>query len=144
MTPPAVPPEAMTLLVEGQNTGLPQISADGSMQLELPDGSLQIDLNPAPEREEGSFAENLAEILQDGELDLLSSEIMEGIDADKTSRKEWLEQITKGIDLLGLKVESPRIDVGSSAPLEGMSTVRHPMIQQALLLFQANFRGKRC
>ena len=142
VTPPAAPAEAMTLLVEGQNAGLPQINADGSMQLELPDGSLHIDLNPAPERDEDSFAENLAEILEDGELDLLSSEIMEGIDADKNSRTEWLEQVTKGIDLLGLKVESPRIDVGSSAPLEGMSTVRHPMMQQALLLFQANFRGE--
>ena len=140
---PAAPAQAMTLMVEGQNAGLPQVNEDGSIEIQLPDGSLQIDLAPKSENEDGgSFNENLAEILSDAELGVISSEIMEGIEADKQSRSEWLEQVTRGIDLLGLKTESPKIDVGSSAPLEGMSTVRHPMMQQALLLFQANFRGE--
>ena len=140
--PPVAAPKPMTVMVEGQNAGLPQINADGSIEIELPDGSLQIDLAPKPEGQDSdSFNENLAEILTDAELGVISSEIMDGIEADKQSRSEWLSQVTKGIDLLGLKTENPRIDVGSSAPLEGMSTVRHPMMQQALLLFQANFRG---
>ena len=50
--------------------------------------------------------------------------------------------VERGMDILGLKLEMPRIDVGSSAPLEGMSTLRHPLLQQAILFFQANFRGE--
>ena len=139
---PAPVAQPMTVLVDAENTGLPQINADGSLELELPDGSLHIDLNPRNERDNDDFAENLADVLDDGQLDTIASEIIEGIESDKQSRTEWLETMTKGMDILGLRIESPKIDVGSSAPLEGMSTVRHPMLQQALLLFQANFRGE--
>lgn len=136
-------PNPMTVTVDAENTGLPRVNEDGSIEVDLPDGSLQIDLNPVnPAGEPGGFAENLAEKLPEAELDLISNEILEGIEADKQSRAEWLEMMSKGMDILGFKIESPKIDVGSSAPLEGMSTIRHPMLQQAILLFQANFRGE--
>jgi hypothetical protein len=136
-------PQPMTVEIAGDNAGMPQINKDGSIEIELPDGSLHIDLNPRTERDgEGEFAENLAEVLSEGELDTISSEVLDGIEADKQSRQEWLEIMSKGMDILGFKLEAPKIDVGSSAPLEGMSTVRHPMLQQAILMFQANFRGE--
>ena len=140
---PAPAANPMTVMVDAENTGLPRIGLDGSIEVDLPDGSLHIDLNPRNGAGEAKgFAENLAERLDDGELDTIANEIIEGIEADKQSRAEWLEMMAKGMDSLGFKIESPKIDVGSSAPLEGMSTVRHPMLQQALLLFQANFRGE--
>jgi hypothetical protein len=133
----------LTLMIEGENAGLPTVNADGSVETQLPDGSLHIDLSPRNEAgESDGFSENLAEKLDDAELDMIAGEILEGVEADKQSRSEWLEMMAKGMDILGFKIESPKIDVGSSAPLEGMSTIRHPMLQQAILLFQANFRGE--
>lgn len=133
------------IIIEAEgDAGLPQLQPDGSVHIPTPDGGLLIDLNPqTEEEEEASFSENLAEKLDDMELGRIASDLMEGIAADKQSRLGWIQQFTSGMDWLGLKIETPRADVGgSTAPLEGMSTVRHPMLQQAVLMFQANFRGE--
>ena len=135
-------PNPLTIMVAGENTGLPQVDADGSMEIELPDGSITIDLDPHSDPEESEFEDNLAEHIEESDLLKIGSDLIEGIEADRRSRQEWMSQMERGMDLLGLKIESPRIDVGSSAPLEGMSTLRHPLLQQALLFFQANFRGE--
>src|SRR6202000_573229 len=45
--------------------------------------------------------------------------------------------------LLGLIIESNSgAQASSSAPLEGMSTVRHPLLLEACQLFQANAMGE--
>lgn len=134
--------DPMVVIVEGDNTGLPQIDADGSMTVELPDGSLTIDLNPKIEPEDDEFNSNLAEVIDESELNKIASDLSEGIEADIRSRQEWMTQMERGMDILGLKLENPRADASSSAPLDSMSTVRHPLLQQAILYFQANFRGE--
>ena len=49
----------------------------------------------------------------------------------------------KGMDLLALKLEDPKGDVGqTSAPVEGMSTVRHPLLLEAVLTAWSNARGE--
>ena len=139
----AIPqPDPFTILVAGDNADMPQLDADGTMTIPLPDGSLTIDLDPKLDKEDDEFNSNLAEFVGESELLKIGSELIEGIEADKRSRQEWVSQMERGMDILGLKLETPRIDVGSSAPLEGMSTVRHPLLQQAILFFQANFRGE--
>lgn len=117
----------------------------GLLEIELPDGSVtftQPDEDSEEEADSKDWYENLADKVEDMELGRIASEVIEGIDADMESRKEWLETITRGIDLLGIKLEKPRSDVGSSAPLEGMSTVRHPLLLEACLRGQANARGE--
>ncbi|MCV9940921.1 hypothetical protein OIU35_31610 [Boseaceae bacterium BT-24-1] len=87
--------------------------------------------------------ENLAEDLDEGTLSILSEDVIQGIEADIESRREWLQQRAEGLELLGLKLDSPSTDVsGSSAPLSHMSTVRHPLLLEAILRFQANARGE--
>ena len=135
-------PEDLTVMVDGENTDAPQINADGSIVIKTPDGGLEINLEPQIMPEESEFEDNLAEQIEENELNCISRDLIEGIDADKRSRAEWISQMERGIDILGLKLENPKVDVGSSAPLEGMSTVRHPLLQQAILYFQANFRGE--
>ena len=49
-----------------------------------------------------------------------------------------LVDIVKGIDLLGIKLEEPRTEPGE----EGMSVVKHPLLLEAILRFQANARGE--
>jgi len=87
--------------------------------------------------------ENLAEKLGEAVLSIIAEDLMQGIEADIQSRQEWLQQRADGLELLGLKLDSPKPDTaGSSAPLEAMSTVRHPLLLEAVLRFQANARGE--
>lgn len=48
---------------------------------------------------------NLAEYLGDEELSDIAERVIEGFEADKDSRSEWDETLTRGLDLLGLKFE---------------------------------------
>lgn len=117
---------------------------EGAIKVEQADGSVVIKFDGKSE-DAGSnkFEANLADKLGDGELETIASDLLEGILRDEDSRKEWLETRAMGITLLGLKLEKPRSDAGSSqAPLEGMSTVRHPLLLEATVAFQATARGE--
>jgi hypothetical protein len=118
---------------------------DGAIKVNNADGSTTIDFNP--DRKEvdpgGDFNRNLAFEMDEGELSTIATEILDGIDRDEQSRKEWLDTRALGITLLGLKLEKPRTDAGtSSAPLEGMAVVRHPLLLEATVSFQATARAE--
>lgn len=113
----------------------------GALKIESSDGSVTIDLNPqGPDKSKNvAFGDNLAEVIDEGELARIASELLQAIEADDQSRQEWLETRAKGIDMLGFKLEEPRSDVGSnSAPVEGMSVVRHTLLPEACIRFQSN------
>lgn len=117
----------------------------GAIEIPLPDGSVMIDLGGKDDDAENGddFSANLAEVLGDAELNLMAEDLLRGIQSDDESRSSWLQTRAAGIDILGLKLEQPRGDVGaSSAPLEGMATVRHPLLLEAVLRFQATARGE--
>lgn len=117
---------------------------DGAKQTELPDGSIEIDLTGGTQKPKSDkFDANLAEGMDEAELNRIGSEILEGIDRDNQSRSDHLEMIAEGMKLLGLVIESSSTNTASSsAPLEGMSTVRHPLLLEACQLFQANAMGE--
>ena len=77
------------------------------------------------------FTSNLAEVLDEGFMQSLSSELVEKIEADKSSREDWEQGYTKGLDLLGFKYEE------RTRPFRGASSVNHPMLAQAVTQFQA-------
>lgn len=108
------------------------------------DNGVDVDFSPfSMDKPTGDeFDANLAETLDDETLDKIASDLLEGIQTDDDSRQEWLQDRAEGIKLLGLKLESPRSDVSSSAPLEGMSVVRHPLLLEAVLRGQANAVGE--
>jgi hypothetical protein len=92
---------------------------------------------------ESDHYENLAEILDETALSDIAGELIRGIEDDQRSRQEWLSQRVKGIDILALKLEPPRSDLGSSAaPMEGMSNVRHPLLLEACLRSHATLCGE--
>lgn len=129
--------------------GRPEIDpTTGSMVIPLPDGSVIIDMNPAPDwgsDEDSNFDENLADKLDAMQLSRIASELLEGIEDDENSRSQWLADRDNGLSLLGLKLEQTKGDVGATtAPLEGMATVRHPMLLEAVLRAQANAYGELC
>lgn len=118
-----------------------------SITIQHEDGSITVDFNvPDEDMEDDAddeFSGNLALRMEDSELDEIGSTLLEGIKLDDDSRKEWLDTRALGISLLGLKLEKPRSDAGtSSAPLEGMSTVRHPLLLEATVSFQATARAE--
>lgn len=136
--------EDFDVVIEGQEP-----EEDGVIVNE--DGSVTIDLNADAsvlededeEINDANFDQNLALKLSDTELGRISEELLEGIDADIASRAQWLAIRAKGIDLLGVKLEEAKGDVGnSSAPVEGMSVVRHPLLLKAVLMAWANARAE--
>jgi hypothetical protein len=120
------------------------------LKIEYPDGSIAISLDGKPVEDGVSEAEkakdwfrNLVDDIDSGELSRISEELMRGIGDDLESRREWVEDRAQGIKLLGLKIEIPGIQGASDgAPIEGMSKVRHPLLLEAVLRFQANARSE--
>ncbi|MCA6108360.1 hypothetical protein [Bradyrhizobium cenepequi] len=104
---------------------------DGAAVMKNPDGSVSIDLSgraAAPSIVDDKFYANLAAKMDEGELNTIVSELLEGIRRDDEFRREHLEMLSESFKLLGLVIETATAtSVSSSAPLEGMSTVRHPL-----------------
>ena len=74
---------------------------------------------------------NLAEVLDDGILGSLSSDLSAMVDDDRSGREEWEEAISKGLTLLGINYEE------RSEPFLGASGVTHPLLSEAVTQFQA-------
>jgi hypothetical protein len=130
-------------LDEGSSSSV-TIDDDGTARIEHADGSVSFrDGAEAGDPDEDDFYHNIADQVGDEELGRIASDLLTGIELDQQSRKDWMEARATGIRLLGLKLEEPRGDLGtSSAPLEGMSTVRHPLLLEATIHFQANALGE--
>jgi len=89
------------------------------------------------------FYANLAAMMDKGELNTVASELLEGIRRDDESRREQLETLSEGFELLRLVIETAAAtSVSFSAALEGMSTLRHPLLREACSLIQANAVGE--
>lgn len=116
------------------------------VKVELPDGSVTISFGgPQKSEEEGEedFHENLAMHLDNNTLGQISSELVRLIEQDNESRQELLQQYVMGLDLLGTKIETPRSNAGDgSTAVEGQATVRHPLLLESIVRFQANARGE--
>ena len=113
----------------------------GARIIRLADGSVEIDLGGKDEAkvDKDSHWANLADKVDESELDHIASDLIEGIEADDKSRQEWLETRRAGFELLGLKLENPSSDAGG---VEGMSRVRHPLLLEAVLQAQATARAE--
>jgi hypothetical protein len=77
------------------------------------------------------FEANLADFIDDGELQSLGDELIGDFTSDQDSRKDWVDAYVKGIKLLGLKVEE------RSEPWSGACGVFHPMLTEAVVRFQS-------
>jgi len=76
-------------------------------------------------------SENLAEFLEDSYLGEVSSDLRASYEDDLTSRAEWEEAYTSGLDQLGIKHEE------RTQPFQGASGVTHPLISESVTQFQA-------
>jgi len=99
---------------------------------ELEDGGVEISFGPAEaEDEEGEFGDNLAEFLDENTLQELSGDLVELVEADVGSRKEWADTFVKGLDVLGLKYEE------RTEPWDDACGVYSTVLAEAAIRFQA-------
>jgi hypothetical protein len=90
-----------------------------------------LDISIVPGVDEDEFGQNLAELIDDGDLMSIASDLSEDIDNDRNSRKDWEKAYTDGLKLLGLQFEE------RTEPWQGASGVFHPMITEAVVRFQS-------
>jgi len=74
---------------------------------------------------------NLAEELDEKEVAKVGKDLVRAFEDDKSSRKNWEDQYSKGLRMLGIVVED-RQD-----PFPGASGVHHPLLAEAATQFQA-------
>ena len=97
------------------------------------DGGVEIDFDPGALSQVGSEThdENLATLLEEDQLVEIGSQIVEDYEEHKSSRQDWEDAYTKGLDLLGFKYEN------RSEPFQGASGATHPVLAEAVTQFQS-------
>lgn len=124
------------------------IKANKILEIEHDDGTITISMDGKPLEEDPDapppgWFDNLVSKISSSELGRITDDLMRGINDDLESRKEWIEARATGIKLLGLTIEIPNTSGAiDGAPVEGMSRVRHPLLLEAVLRFQANARAE--
>ena len=94
------------------------------------DGSAIIELGEDEDDEVGFYG-NLAEVIDTNDLGSISIDLMALFEADKSSRSDWEQMYSKGLELLGLKIEE------RTKPFRGAAGAVHPMLTEAIVQFQA-------
>ena len=128
-------------MVERRITGEPTQVITEEVTVETPD-ELTVDniemtedggalVNPMSEQEEVQFDSNLAEYMDEKDLQDISSDLVGDYKEDSSSREEWYDAYAKGLKLLGFKYED------RSQPFQGASGVTHPLLSETVTQFQA-------
>ena len=128
-------------MVERRITGEPTEVITEEVTVETPD-ELTVDniemtedggalVNPMSEQEEVEFDSNLAEYMDEKDLQDMSSDLIGDYKEDSSSREEWYDAYAKGLKLLGFKYED------RSQPFQGASGVTHPLLSETVTQFQA-------
>ena len=105
------------------------------IEIENPEGvrigidGMEIDL--MPEEDEEGFDDNLAEYMDEGELEKIASDLIGMVDTDINSRKDWVEMYVKGLDVLGMKYEE------RTEPWLGACGVFSTVLTEAAVRFQS-------
>ena len=106
-----------------------------ALEIEIlgPDEEIGETASGVEEEDTGSdkFNENLAESMDDGELQSIASELIGLFDADVSARRDWSDTYVEGLKLLGLKYEE------TTEPWAGACGVYHPMLAEAVVKFQS-------
>ncbi len=84
-----------------------------------------------PGEMDDDFGANLAEELDEDQLQEISGDLLGDFEEDVSSRKDWVQTYVDGLELLGMKVEE------RTEPWPGACGVYHPLLSEALVKFQA-------
>ncbi len=113
-------PEGIMIAAEGE----------GPVEIEIEDDSIEIEFgDDEPVADE--FDQNLAELMDERDLNALASTLLDDFEKDNSDRKEWAQTYVEGLKLLGLKYED------RTEPWPGACGVFHPMLTEAVVRFQS-------
>lgn len=116
------------------------------LKIEHEDGSITISLDGKPLKEKNDgpreWFGNLVDDINESDLNAIVDDLLQGVQEDLLSRQNWIDQRAQGLSLLGLSVKLPNVSNTDGAPVEGMSQIQHPLLQEAVLRFQANARSE--
>ena len=124
--PPPFPEETEQMAQNVVDIQVAEVTPDVEM---MDDGSAIV--GEQTEEIPTTFDMNLAEVLDDQQLNLISNNLREAFEEDKSSRKDWEDTYKKGLDLLGFRYQE------RTQPFTGASSVTHPMLSEAVTQFQA-------
>lgn len=105
--------------------------ADGPEIEVMDDGSVEVTLEPENDTEPGGFGANIAEELDEGYLQTLSSDLVQLVEEDINSRKDWADTYVKGLEVLGFKYEE------RTEPWQDACGVYSTVLAEAAIRFQA-------
>ena len=112
---------------EAANSPSFEVDDDGGVTVDFSETTIEMEAEEPVKEWYG----NLADDMEDEELQELSSTVIDNYTADKDSRAEWESMFERGFDLLGLKIED------TSEPFEGACTAVHPMLIESAVKFQS-------
>jgi hypothetical protein len=121
---------------QGLEELIPEGAPDIEIEIEDPEevniglGGIEIDLKPEKKTAD-TFDANLAEYMDDDELDSLGQELVEDFGKDINDRKDWIKTYVDGLKLLGLQYEE------RTEPWQGACGVFHPMLTESVVRFQS-------
>ena len=121
-------PQSMEELSQGQPDL--QIEIEDPEAVKIGVDGMEIEIQPGKEVSE-EFNANLADDMDEGELEELAGNLLGDFTGDIGARKDWLDTYVDGLELLGMKVED------RTEPWPGACNVYHPLMTEALVKFQA-------
>ena len=107
-----------------------EIEVEDPESMSISMGDIEIDLEPREATAE-DFDANLAEFMDEGELDALGNDLVDDFEKDGMDRKDWIKTYIDGLKLLGLNYEE------RTEPWQGACGVFHPMLTEAVVRFQS-------
>ena len=91
---------------------------------------IEIDLMPEEDNQD-SFDANLAEYMEESALQSIASDLLDLVDSDINSRKDWVDAFVKGLEVLGMKYEE------RTEPWSGACGVYSTLLTEAAIRFQS-------
>tara|TARA_R110000868_G_scaffold96840_9_gene266252 strand:- start:11632 stop:14016 length:2385 start_codon:yes stop_codon:yes gene_type:complete len=92
---------------------------------------VEIDLMPEEEEKAEEFDSNLAEFMSESDLQKIAGDVIEMIESDLNSRKDWVDTYVKGLDVLGLRYDEV------TEPWDGACGVFSTLLTEAAIRFQS-------
>jgi len=105
---------------------------DTPVVVELEDGSVEISFGEEIEEIDAApFDANLAEYLEDNQLEEISGDLCEAVEGDMAARRDWADSYVAGLDVLGMKYEE------RTEPWENSCGVYSNILAESAIRFQA-------
>jgi len=107
-----------------------EIEIDDPESIDVGIGGLNVHMESGEGTAE-DFEANLAEFMDNSELQSVSSDLIDDFEKDVRDRREWIQTYVDGLKLLGLRYEE------RTEPWQGACGVFHPMLTESVVRFQA-------